>query len=533
MLVSIWLVCLVTAVFLYLRQVYGFFKKQGVKTPTIIPPFGTMTNVLLQREHMTEAITKPYKQFHGERFYGMYNILSPIVHVRDIDLIKKIAIKDVEHFLDHNRFFNEEFDPFFGRNLLSLRGEEWKDMRSALSPAFTSSKMKMMLPLMVEVGDQMIIALRKKIKDSKQNYLEIDVKDLTTRYGNDVIASCAFGLKVDSYMDENNQFYKMGNEASTLSFRQLLGLFYTICFPKIAALFKWTRFSKPVENFFKTLVLETMQNRELKQIVRPDMIHLLMEARKGKLSHDEKSSQDANAGFATAEESFIGLKKVNKVWSDNDLCAQAILFFVAGFETVSSAISFLLYELAINPDVQEKLYQEIRENEAKTNGKFDYNSIMNMVYLDKVISEILRLWPPAILLDRYCTKDYNMGKPNDTATEDFIIREGVALQVPVWAIHHDPEYYPNPYKFDPERFSEENKHKIQPFTYMPFGLGPRNCIGSRFALCEVKVMTYQLLNAFEVSPSNKTTIPAKLDPPSFNIRIKGGNWARLKPRKVV
>ncbi|XP_026331052.1 cytochrome P450 9e2-like, partial [Hyposmocoma kahamanoa] len=107
-------------------------------------------------------------------------------------------------------------------------------------------------------------------------------------------------------------------------------------------------------------------------------------------------------------------------WSDDDLCAQAILFFLAGFETVSSAVSFLLYELAVNPDVQDKLYQEIRENKEKNNGKFDYNSIQNMVYMDMVVSETLRLWTPGFVLDRFCTKDYNMGKPNAKATEDYI-----------------------------------------------------------------------------------------------------------------
>ncbi|XP_026332428.1 cytochrome P450 9e2-like, partial [Hyposmocoma kahamanoa] len=113
------------------------------------------------------------------------------------------------------------------------------------------------------------------------------------------------------------------------------------------------------------------------------------------------------------------------------------------------------------------------------------------------------------------------------------IRKGEAVAIPVWAIHRNPKYHPNPDNFDPERFSEENKHKIQPYTYMPFGLGPRNCIGSRFALCEVKVVLYQLLNSFEVSPSNQTTIPAKLDPHSLLISIKGGHWARFNTRKTV
>ncbi|XP_026318081.1 cytochrome P450 9e2-like [Hyposmocoma kahamanoa] len=535
MLVLIWLGCLVAALLLYFRQAYSFFKTRGVKTPRIIPPFGTMYNTLTQREHISEQITRAYNEHSGERFYGTFQFVKPFLQVRDIELIKNIGVKDFEYFLDHNNFINEDIDPLFGRNLISLKGQAWKDMRSTLSPAFTSSKMKMMLPLMVEVGDQMVFSVKKKIKESKQGCLDVDVdvKDLTTRYANDVIASCAFGLKANSHTDENNQFYAMGKVAATFSFRQILMFFVSTSFPMFTKIFPFTLFPKSVQNFFRTLVAETMQTRELKKIIRPDMIHLLMEAKKGKLTYDEKSSQDNDAGFATVEESSVGMKQINRVWSDDDLCAQAILFFIAGFETVSSTMSFLLYELAINPDVQEKLYQEIRENEIKNNGKFDYNSIQNMAYMDMVVSETLRLYPPGTFIDRYCNKDYNLGKPNDKATEDYIVRKGDGIHIPLWAIHRDPQYFPRPNKFDPERFSEENKHKIQPFTYIPFGLGPRNCIGSRFALCEVKVMAYQLLKAVEMSPSDKTVIPLKMDPSSFNIRIKGGHWIRFKARKEV
>ncbi|XP_026324880.1 cytochrome P450 9e2-like [Hyposmocoma kahamanoa] len=533
MLVWIWLGCLVAAVLLYFRQVYSFFKRRGVKTPGIIPPFGTMLSVLVKREHFAEQITRFYNQFPDQKFYGTFQFTKPFLQVRDIELIKKICIKEFESFLDHNTVISEDYDPLFGRNLFSLKGQEWKDMRSTLSPAFTSSKMKMMLPLMVEVGDQMNLCLQKKIKESKHGYLDVDVKDLTTRYTNDVIASCAFGLKVDSHMKEGNQFYKMGKTVAYFKFRQILMFFLLSSFPKVAGVFKWTLFPKSVQNFFRALVVNTMKNRELEQIIRPDMIHLLMEAKKGKLTYDEKSSRDKDAGFATVEESFVGQKQINRVWSDDDLCAQVILFFIAGFEGVSSAMTFLLYELSVNPDVQEKLYQEIRENEAKNNGKFDYNSIQNMVYMDMVVSETLRLWTSGFATDRYCNKDYNLGKPNDEATEDYIMRKGESLQIPVCAIHRDPEYYPNPHKFDPERFSEENKHKIQPFTYLPFGIGPRNCIGSRFALCEVKVMAYQVVNCFEVFPSERTTIPPKLDPSTFNVHMKGGHWNRFKARKEV
>uniref|UniRef100_A0A2H1VYP7 unspecific monooxygenase n=1 Tax=Spodoptera frugiperda TaxID=7108 RepID=A0A2H1VYP7_SPOFR len=219
-----------------------------------------------------------------------------------------------------------------------------------------------------------------------------------------------------------------------------------------------------------------MRNRELKNIIRPDMIHLLMEAKKGKLTHDDIKCNDVATGFATVTESAVGKKSVKRDWSDSDLIAQAVVFFVAGFDTVSTAMSFLLYELALNPDIQERLAQEIKENDAKNGGKFDFNSIQNMVYMDMVVSEILRLWPPGFVLDRICHKDYNLGKPNPKAEKDVQVRKGTGVWIPVYCIHRDPKYFPNPEKFDPERFSEANRHTIDPMTYMPFGIGPRNWI---------------------------------------------------------
>nr|QLI62194.1 cytochrome P450 45 [Streltzoviella insularis] len=530
MLFLLWTAVLLAALYLYFHQRYSRFSRHGVKTVKPTPPFGNMGRITLRIEHFVDMLERLYNEYPDEKFVGMFEFVNPMVLIRDIELIKRIGIKDFDSFLDHRVIVDENIDPFFGRNLFSLKGQEWKDMRSTLSPAFTSSKIRLMVPFMVEVGDQMIRSLKKKISDSGVGYLDVDMKDISTRYANDVIASCAFGLKVDSHTIENNKFYEMGKRASSFNFSQLLKFFGYTSFPSLMKLFKLSLFTKETKDFFTELVTSTMKDRETHNTIRPDMIHLLMEAKKGQLTHEDKTAQDEDAGFATVEESSVGKKDINIVWTDIDLIAQAVIFFVAGFETVSSTMSFLLHELAFHPEVQAKLVEEIRENDRKNGGKFNYNSIQQMTYMDMVVSELLRLWTPGLALDRYCNKDYNLGKPNDKATEDFIIRKGEAVSIPVWAIHRDPKYFPDPLKFDPERFSEENRHKIQPFTYLPFGMGPRNCIGSRFALCEVKVMAYQLLQHFELSPSEKSCHPIKLCKSTFNIRIEGGHWIRLKVR---
>ncbi|CAB3238026.1 unnamed protein product [Arctia plantaginis] len=461
-----------------------------------------MTRTLLRLEHFAEAHSSLYNKYPEERFIGRFEFLNEMVLIRDLELVKQITIKDIDYFLDHRSFFSET-QSFFARNLFSMKGQEWKDMRSTLSPAFTSSKIRLMVPFMVEVGDQMIAMLKSKIKNSNKDYINVDCKDLTTRYANDVIASCAFGLKVNSLIDKDNEFYVRGKETSIFSFRQILMFFLIMNLPTVAKIFNWDFMSQATKDFFRNLILGTMEERELKNITRHDMIHLLMEARKGSLKHENVKTKDDAAGFATVEESAVGVKEINRVWTDDDIIAQAVLFFVAGFETASSGMCFLLYELAVNPDIQDRLAKEIRDHNVKNGGKFDFNSIQNMKYLDMVVSELLRLWPPGVALDRQCTKDYNLGRPNKNAEKDFIVRKGTGITIPVYAFHRDPKFFSNPEKFDPERFSEENKHKINPFAYMPFGIGPRNCLGSRFALCEMKAITYQLLLHMEISPNRQ------------------------------
>lgn len=150
-----------------------------------------------------------------------------------------------------------------------------------------------------------------------------------------------------------------------------------------------------------------------------------------------------------------------------------------------------------------------------------------MIY---IFSETLRRWPNAIAADRQCTKPYTI-QPVTSEEKPIHIEKGEIIWIPIFGIHHDPKYYPEPQKFDPERFNDENKHKINPYTYLPFGVGPRNCIGSRFALLEWKALFFQILLNFELVPIKKTVIPLKISKKSFNLLPEGGAWLGFKPIK--
>ncbi|XP_017770172.1 PREDICTED: cytochrome P450 9e2-like [Nicrophorus vespilloides] len=505
-----------------------YWKERNVTQGPPFPIFGDNSKTLFRRETFMDMIKRAYMRFPNERYTGMYQMTVPTLIVRDPDLIKQITVKDFDYFMDHSSFVPEKSDPLWNKNLFALKGEIWRDMRATLSPAFTSSKMRAMFTLIKDCANNFVDF---HLEASKNGEVTVEMKDIFTRYSNDVIATCAFGVTCDSLKEPMNEFYLMGREATDFSSLTMnLKLFLFILLPKIAKLLNVALFNEHVSRFFKNLVKKTIKVREKNGIIRPDMINLLMEARKGRLKYEEETNFK-DIGFATVEESDIGKMKVKKQEiTDIDITAQALIFFFAGFETVSTLMCFMAYELAVNPDIQTKLINEIDETNAECDGKLTYEQLSTMKYMDMVISETLRKWPSPIAIERVCVKPYTISAVKESESPVHI-KMGDVLWVPTVGIHYDPKYYPNPDKFDPERFSEENKHNINSSTYLPFGIGPRNCIGSRFALMETKTVFFHILSKFEITVTSKTVIPVRISKKQFNLTSDGGYWLGLKPRQ--
>ncbi|XP_061397873.1 probable cytochrome P450 9f2 [Musca vetustissima] len=253
-----------------------------------------------------------------------------------------------------------------------------------------------------------------------------------------------------------------------------------------------------------------MKYRQEHNIQRPDMINLLMEAR----------------GMIPTEVQKTHFRQ----WTDMEVVAQCLAFLFAGFEPSSGVMSFSAHELMENPQVQEKLYEEIHGVDEELHGNpVTYELLQKMPYMEMVVSEVLRKWPVAGVTDRICNKDFEYVS-KDTG-ERVVVKKGEKVRISMCGFQRDPNYFENPNVFDPERFSAENKMKIDHGTYLPFGVGPRNCIGTRFALLEVKVFLYYLLRDYQLEPCAKSCIPLVLDPTKMQLLPKGGFWLKLKPRK--
>ncbi|GAB1869953.1 Cytochrome p450 9e2 [Camponotus japonicus] len=486
------------AVYYYCFKDLNFFKKHGIIHLTPWPVLGNMAPTILRQLSIAELIQKIYKVNPDAKYVGFFDSMNPIVMIRDPDLIKSIGVKNFESFPDHRAFIDEVNDPLFGKNLFSLRGEKWRDVRALLSPAFTSSKMKAMFKLMSDCAASFTEFLAKLPSDKSV----MEMKDCFTRYTNDVIATCAFGIGVDSMRNPTNEFYVYGKVATTFTTLRTIKFYFIRSMPRITKMLGIKLINNQISQFFKNLVKNTIDTRDMQNIVRPDMLQLMMESR--------------------------GKRGPGKELTIEDMTSQAFMFFLGGFDTVSTLMCFAAHEITVNPSVQTKLRDEIDEVLKKTNGELTYEALNGMQYLDAVISETLRMWSVVAAVDRLCVQDFEL-PPALPGDKPFVVKKGMYVWLPMYGIHRDPKYFERPDEFYPERFLDENKKKLNINAYLPFGIGPRMCIGNRFGLLETKVVIFHLLTRCELKLCAKTCHPLRLSK-SFTMLAEGGFWLKIQSR---
>ncbi|EDS44599.1 cytochrome P450 9b1 [Culex quinquefasciatus] len=515
--------------FLYrlLTKNNGYFHDKPIPSMAVTPFLGSTGPLMLRKYTFGDFVEHIYNKYPNAKVFGLFDTINPIFVVRDPELIKKITIKDFDHFIDHRPVFGngENDSPYvlFGKTLFAMTGQKWRDMRATLSPAFTGSKMRQMFELVIECCES-VTEFQLKHKSRS-----VELNDLFKRFSTDVIASCAFGVRLDSFRDPDNDFYKNGKQM--MRFERLsvtLRIFANQFFPTLTGKLGIDVIDREHNRYFSALIMNAIQERTAKGIVRTDMINLLLQARAGLLKHQHEKELAAE-GFATVRESELG--KANSAFNmtDTEMIAQAFVFFLAGFETVSSTLMLMTHDLVVHQDVQQKLVEEILETEDTLAGKkLNYETLQKMQYMDMVVSESLRMRPAAVLLDRVCVRDYVL---DDGHGLKFTMDSGTAVWIPTQGIHMDPKFYPNPERFDPERFSPENRKSIDPLTYLPFGVGPRNCIGSRFALMEIKAILYYLLLNFKIARNEQTPVPLKLRKGFTTISAEGEVFVDLVKRQ--
>lgn len=331
-------------------------------------------------------------------------------------------------------------------------------MRANLSPVFTSAKMKQMFKLLQESAIDFVSFHETKALKA-QGRVVVDTNDAFARVTADGIATTTLGFQGDCVRNENSEIFEIA-KAVDEDFANPRTVILLNSFPGLCEALGIQMFRKKIHKFFETNVLGEIRRRRHLNIQRADVIQLLMQAQDGKLKVDGEDTLRANYTNTKVKKIFE--------WTDEDLIAQALVFFLGGFDTTTTLLQACFWELMRNPDVQQTLIDEVDEMLQKLDGhEISYEQLNQMKYLEMVVNESLRKWPSFRITSRLCTKDYVLQRDDG---QTFNIRKGKEIFIPIGSIQNDPKYFKNPEVFDPERFSDGNQRNFEAGTFMPFGM---------------------------------------------------------------
>jgi cytochrome P450 family 9 len=260
----------------------------------------------------------------------MFNFKQPAYVIIDSELVKQICIKDFDHFVNHNDATTTGVDKVFDRTLFSLHNNEWRDMRTTLSPIFTSSKMKMMFGLLSDQAVDFTNFFEERAKNGEK--LDVDVLDIFARFTADGISTAVLGFEADCVRNKDSFVYKTAQKLLDDFTGPIGNIKFTLAFilPKLYKALGIQLMSDEIRDFFRRVVVDVMKERDEKNISRPDVIQLLLQAKKGQLKNETDNEKDLVNFAANIEYNSSSTAKSASHFTDNDWIAQGFIFFGAG-----------------------------------------------------------------------------------------------------------------------------------------------------------------------------------------------------------
>lgn len=368
-LLTAFLVTLIVLIYSYVKHRFEYWKIRGFPSTTPEIPYGNARDFVKKKRNFSQVIQKIYEEnkLRNLKHVGAYIFMRPVYVPIDPVIIKHILQADFDHFVNRGTYYNEKYDPL-SADMVRIEGNRWKTLRQKVTQTFSSGQMKMMFPTLFDTC--------KHLEELVQNLPDgeaMDVKDVLARYATDVIGSCAFGIECNSLQNPDAEFRKYGSMIFQADLWNAIKNFLIVAFPRGFLQSMGLKLYNPkVTQFFMSFIKDVAQYREDNDIYRKDFMHLLLQLKnRGKLSPDGKIKSDGEDG--------------DMKLTLNEVAAQAFVFFIGGFETSSTTISFACFELSQNQNIQDKARNEIKEVLKKHDGKITYESVSEMKYLDMII----------------------------------------------------------------------------------------------------------------------------------------------------
>ncbi|KAF6276282.1 thromboxane A synthase 1 [Rhinolophus ferrumequinum] len=501
----------------YSTSAFSRLEKLGIRHPKPSPFIGNLT---FFRQGFWESQME-LRKLYGP-LCGYYLGRRMFIVISEPNMIKQVLVENFSNFT--NRMASGlESKPVLD-SVLFLRDKRWEEVRSVLTSAFSPEKLNEVTPLISQACDLLVAHLRRYAESGDA----FDIQRCYSCYSTDVVASVAFGTPVDSQKAPEDPFVKHCRRFFALSIPTPL-LVLILSFPSIMvplARILPNKNRDELNGFFNKLIRNViaLRDQQAAEERQRDFLQLVLDARHSAPSVGVESFDIVRQVFSSTGCSVNPSQPrlLSKPLTVDEVVGQAFLFLIAGYEIVTNTLSFATYLLATNPDCQEKLLTEVdRFNEKYTSP--EYCSLQeSLPYLDMVIAETLRMYPPAFRFTREAAQDCEVLGQR--------IPAGTVVETAVGALHHDPEHWPRPEIFDPQRFTAEAQQRRRPFTYLPFGAGPRSCLGVRLGLLEVKLTLLHVLSNFRFEACPETQVPLQLESKSA-LGPKNGIYIKIVSRR--
>ncbi|XP_050743804.1 probable cytochrome P450 317a1 [Drosophila biarmipes] len=439
-----------------------------------------MTQTLSTEAMKAAHYSAIYNKFKGSGpFCGFYALLQPRALILDRELIRQIMIKDFWNFNDRGLYCNQKSDPLSG-DLYALRGESWKEMRQKLDPSLEGDRMAWLFGCLYEEAAQLLLTISSTLMN--QPHSTVHIQKIMRRYVLSALAKCVFGLDAQQRLSYPLDDFEQMTELALSSHKHgyLMNLMM-IRFPNFCRMLRMRRTPKEAEEYFLKLLSNIVEQREASGVRHQDYLQLLMEVKALELiTHQYESDKELG------------------VHLQNELAAHAVVFLKAGYEQTANTLSYVLYELALHPELQVRVREEVKKAIERHEGNINYECIQSLAFMGQVINETLRMHPITPYILRRTLNDYAV--PDHPK---YILVKELFLIIPTHAIHHDPDIYPEPEEFKPDRWGGPRDSLQEQGTWFGFGVGARSCLGIQFAQLQLRLALALLLSEYEFSLNSR------------------------------
>lgn len=403
-------------------------------------------------------------------FYALNFPIPNFYGLTHPDQVKYLLVTNNKNYLKD--WGTQQLKLALGNGLLTNEGDFWRRQRRIAQPAFHRARLAALMQTMVD-------STAERLTHWKSKQVPFDVAEEMTLLTSDIVSKTLFGSNVEN-LDEISESMHFINRYLTVTLRRLIPV--PVWLP--------TSFNRTFKRHLKKidgLIGKMVQDRRNHPENRNDLLAMLMEAQ------DEESGERM---------------------TDGQLRDECMTLFAAGHETSANSLAWTLFLLGKHPDIWERLRQEVKEILGNRLPTMD--DLRQLPYTLQVIQESMRLYPPAWAIGREAIAADEV--------EGYPIKPKSQILMSPYAIHRHPDFWENPEEFDPERFSPENSKNRHKYAYLPFGGGPRLCIGNNFAMMEMQIVLAMITQKFRLKLTDDQAVEMEA---LITLKPRNGVWMEV------